>query len=142
MFSQSLIVPFLAALTLAACSGKNSSGKEVDLLTSTPWKYEKAGFNSTDEGDFDALDPRIAGNEKDNAIVFRKDGTGYSQVSLKGKGGPDSLPFIWSLQNKDSTIYFRDTYYKVKVLSKHKLEMYADEKIGNDISRYTIILSH
>ncbi len=39
-------------------------------------RYEKAGFDD-DDGTFDALDPRIAGSEKDNAVIFCKDGTGY-----------------------------------------------------------------
>lgn len=133
---------------MAGCSGKGASGKDLDLLTNTPWKYEKAGFDSNDDGIFDALDPNIAGNEKDNAIIFCKDGTGYYalgpnlQQNVKpGKNG-DSLPFIWAFQNNDSTIYFQDQYYKVRTLNRHRLEIYADEKFGEVNSRYVIILKH
>jgi hypothetical protein len=69
---------------MTGCSDKNATGKDLDLLTNTPWKYEKAGFDSNDDGIFDALDPRIAGSEKDNTIIFCKDGTGYSAL------GPNS----------------------------------------------------
>ena len=123
---------------ILSCSNKNVSGKDVDLLTSTPWRYEKAGFDN-DDGTFDALDPRIAGNEKDNSIIFCKGGTGYSERKSRN-GNPDSLPFIWAFQNGDSTIYFQDTYYKVRELSPNRFEMYADQHIGGTSTRYTIIL--
>ena len=104
----------------------------MELLTGNPWKYEKAGFGSDDDGIFDALDPRIAGAEKNNTIVFRKDGTGCA----------DTLPFQWAFQNNDSTIYFQDQYYKVRTLSRHRLEIYTDQKLGTIPTRYTIVLKH
>lgn len=142
MLSKQTIL-FFGAIVFIGCSGKGFSGRDIDLLTNTPWKYEKAGFGD-DDGNFNALDPQIAGNEKDNTLFFRKDGTGYSQqVVLKGKqGSPDSLPFIWAFQNNDSTIYFQNQYYKVRTLNKHRLEMYADQKFGGVNTRYTIVLSH
>lgn len=119
-------------LSSAACIGKNGNTKDVDLLTNIPWKYEKAGFDSNDDGIFDALDPRIAGSEKDNMITFCKDGTGTQ----------NSLPFSWSFQKGDSIIYFQDQYYRVRTLNRHRLEIYADEKWGGVNSRYIIILKH
>jgi hypothetical protein len=104
----------------------------MELLTGNPWKYEKAGFDSNDDGIFDALDPRIAGGEKNNTIVFRKDGTGSS----------DTLPFIWAFQNNDSSIYFQNQYYKVRVLSRNRFEIYADQKLGTVPTRYIIVLKH
>ena len=150
MTSKWTIITLLTAgIFTNACHGKNSSGRDLDLLTHTPWKYEKAGFDSNDDGIFDALDPRIAGSEKDNTIIFCKDGTGYSALgpnselgSKLTKGSPDSLPFIWAFQNNDSTIYFEDQYYKIRTLTRHRLEIYADEKLGNNSTRYIIILKH
>ena len=54
-------------LSLTGCTNKHGDRQDVDLLTNTPWNYEKAGFDSNDDGIFDALDPRIAGSEKDNS---------------------------------------------------------------------------
>lgn len=123
----------------AACSSRNSSGKDVELLTNSPWRYERAGFDD-DDASFDALSPQIAGNEKDNTIIFRKDGTGYSQFAHRTRtGGPDSFPFIWAFSN-DSTLYFQDQYYKVRLLTPQRLEIYADQKFGGTETRYTIIL--
>jgi hypothetical protein len=119
-------------LSLTGCTNKHGDRQDVDLLTNTPWKYEKAGFDSNDDGIFDALDPRIAGSEKDNAITFCKDGTGTQ----------NSLPFSWSFQKGDSVIYFQDQYYKVRTLNRHRLEIYADEKWGGANTRYIIILKH
>ena len=142
MFSKWIILTFIAGTLTTSCSQRNASAKDVDLLTGTPWRYEKAGFDN-DDGTFDALDPRIAGTEKDNAIIFCKDGTGYSQLSHKVRNGnPDSLPFIWAFQNGDSTIYFQDQYYKVRELSPHRFEIYADQRLGGTSIRYTIILKH
>jgi hypothetical protein len=130
---------FAALVVVAGYCCRGSSKKDVELLTTSPWKYEKAGFDD-DDGSFNALDPRIAGNEKDNIIIFCKDGTGYSQFSHHSKAGnPDSFPFIWSFSN-DSTIYFQDQYYKVRLLTPERLEIYADQKFGSRKTRYTIIL--
>jgi hypothetical protein len=139
MMKGRTIMSFAALVFMTGCVSRGASRRELDVLTNSPWKYEKAGFDD-DDGSFDALDPRIAGNEKDNTIFFLKDGTGYSQFARRSKSGnPDSLPFIWALQN-DSIIYFQDQYYKVRVLTPHRLEIYADQKFGNTSTRYTIVL--
>ncbi|HLI92345.1 MAG TPA: hypothetical protein VKU83_01990 [Puia sp.] len=138
-----------AGLSLMACSARNGSRKDLELLTNSPWKYEKAGFDSNDDGIFDALNPAIAGSEKDNMIIFCQDGTGYSALgpssrfgSRSVRGALDSLPFLWQFQNNDSTIYFQDRYYKVRKLDRQHLEMYADEKFGGVSTRYVIVLRH
>ena len=138
MFSKWTILFSLAGI-LAACSHVASSAKDVDVLTGSPWKYEKAGFDN-DDGTFDALDPQIVGSDRDNTIVFCKDGSGYSHISRRTAGMPDKLPFLWSFQNNDSTIYFQNQYYRVKVLTEQRLEMYADQRYGSTSIRYTIIL--
>ena len=139
MFKKWIIPGFAVSVFVVGCSNRVSSGKDMDVLTRSPWQYEKAGFDD-ESGSFDALDPRIAGNEKDNTIIFCKDGTGYSEFVHRSKAGnPDSLPFIWALQN-DSVIYFQDQYYKVRVLTPRRLEIYADQKYGRVSTRYTIIL--
>ncbi|HEY4060392.1 MAG TPA: lipocalin family protein [Puia sp.] len=144
MFSKLTIIALSAGLSVAGCSAKSSSPHDMELLTGNPWRYESAGFDSDDDNSFDALDPTIAGCEKDNTIIFRKDGTGYSgQGLVKCKiAGPDSLPFMWSFQNNDSTIYFQDQYYKVKILSPSRFEIYADQKLGRINTRYTIVFKH
>lgn len=144
MMFKSTIFLFIAGSLAIGCSNKGATKKDVDLLTANPWKYEMAGFGSGDDGNFDALDPAIAGSEKDNAIIFRKDGTGYIQQTFSQQASSrnkDSFPFIWAFQN-DSTIYFQDQYYKVRVLSRHRLEIYADQRLGGSNTRYTIVLSH
>ncbi len=140
MFSKWTIFALFAVSTATGCTPGGSSAKDMDLLTGSPWKYEKAGFGSDDDGVFDALDPRIAGNEKDNMIIFCKDGTGYLQRPgiIKDKP-PDSLPFLWTFQNHDSSIYFQDQYYKIKTFTHNRLEIYSDQKFGNMSNRYTII---
>src|ERR1700744_176122 len=109
MFAKWIILTSVAGV-FAACSDDRPKGKDLELLTGSPWKYQKAGFDD-DDGSFNALDPHIAGSEKDNTIIFCKDGTGYSEASHAHRSknnNPDSLPFIWAFQNNDSTIYFQD----------------------------------
>ncbi|HWB93265.1 MAG TPA: hypothetical protein VG605_15490 [Puia sp.] len=140
MFCKWTILTVIAGILTTSCTQRSVSGKDLDLLTATPWRYEKAGFDN-DDGTFNALDPSIGGNERDNIIIFCKDGTGYSQLSHQGRNGnPDSLPFIWAFQKGDSIIYFQDQYYKVRELSPHRFEIYADEQLGRSNTRYTIIL--
>ncbi|HZE85986.1 MAG TPA: hypothetical protein VE035_16820 [Puia sp.] len=142
--SKSILSVLLASLSLAACERHGSSGEKLKLLTHSPWKYETAGFGSDDEGTFNALDPRIAGCEKDNTIIFRMDGSGsLKEGATRGKlSDPDSLPFMWSLQNNDSTIYFKDQYYKLQVLNNDQMVIYADQKLGGVNRRYTIVFRH
>jgi hypothetical protein len=133
-----------ASLALGSC--RSSSGRDMELLTNSPWIYEKAAFNTDDEEDvhFDALDPRIMGFVKDYTVVFRQDGTGALRESnTNGKHHRiDSFPFIWSFQNKDSLLYFQDQYYRVQTLTNDHLIIYADHKVKGVHSRYTIVLKH
>jgi hypothetical protein len=137
-----LLLP--ASLLVAGCDKKSSSGQDIDLLTQTPWKYEKAGFDSDQDGVFDALDPRIAGCEKDDTVIFKPDGSGLlTEGPIKcSQMEPSSLPFMWSFQNNDSTLYFQDQYFVVKTLSRQKLEIYSDQNLGGVNTRYIIIFKH
>jgi hypothetical protein len=139
LMSSKWTILALAAVMFCGCSHSTSSGKDVEVLTGSPWKYEKAGFDN-DDGTFDALDPQIVGSDRDNTIIFCKDGTGYSHLSRRTAGVPDTLPFMWSFQSGDSTIYFQNQYYKVKVLTRQRLEIYADQRYGGTSTRYTIVL--
>lgn len=141
---KGMIIALSAGFFLTACDKISSSGHDLDLLTQAPWKYEKAGFDSDEEGVFDALDPRIAGCEKDNTIIFRADGTGSMQEgAVKCKTtNPESLPFFWSFQNKDSTLYFQDQYFRVRSLTYDRLEIFADQTLGGISTRYVVILKH
>jgi len=133
-----------AGLSLGSC--RSTSGHDMELLTHSPWKYEKAAFDTDDEDDihFDALDPRIMGFVKDYTVVFRSDGTGaLKETRARSKHhGPDSLPFFWSFQNKDSLLYFQDQYYRIQTLTNEHLIIYADHKLKGVNSRYTIVLKH
>src|ERR1700759_2081142 len=111
MFSKWTILVISISLTLGGCH--DTSARNMELLTHSPWKYEKAGFDTEsdddeDDASFNALDPRIIGFEKDYYIVFRTDGTGALKESrAKSKHpNPDSLPFFWSFKNNDSLLYF------------------------------------
>lgn len=127
---------------LSSC--RNASGRDTQLLTNSPWIYEKAAFNTDDNEEnvhFDALDPRIIGFVKDYTVIFKADGTG----TLKEKGKHhriDSFPFLWSFQKKDSLLYFQDQYYRVQTLNNDHLVIYADHKLKGVHSRYTIVLKH
>jgi hypothetical protein len=146
MLSKWTILSISISLTLGSC--QSTSRHDTDLLTGSPWKYEKAGFDTEMDDDvaasFNALDPRIIGFEKDYAIVFRTDGSGaLKDTRPRNKHhNPDSLPFFWSFQNNDSVLYFQNQYYKVQTLTHDKLVIYADQHLGGDHSRYTIILRH
>jgi len=148
MISKRTIFALTVSLSFAGCGGHPSSTHDLDLLTGTPWKYEKAGFDSDENGIFDALDPRIDGGEKDNTIIFKKDGTGsLVEGRIKARSSEKLLeartfPFMWSFQNNDSTIYFQNQYYRVRALTKSRLEIYVDQKLGGVNTRYIIVLKH
>lgn len=147
MLLKCTLFTLTVGLALAGCNQNDPSRKDLKLLTSNPWKYEQAGFftdGQDQDASFDALDPRIAGCEKDDRIVFRTDGTGsLEEGKVKCKAaGPENLPFVWSFQNNDSTIYFQDRYYKVKTLTNQRLVLYSDQNLGAIHSRYTIVMKH
>ena len=132
------------ALVLGACHRNHASDHDLQLLTHTPWKYEQAGFASNQDGIFDALDPQIAGCDRDDQIIFRPDGTGsLEQGLIKCKvSDPASLPFAWSFQDNDRTIYFQNQYYRVRKLTSDRFEIYADQQLGRISTRYIIIFKH
>lgn len=139
------IIALSASLAFSACSERY--GRDTELLTHSPWQYEKAAFDSDDENgtSFNALDPRIIGFEKEYSIVFRADGTGAlkdAKAKTKHHPFPDSLPFLWSFKNNDSLLYFQDQYYRVQTLNNDHLIIFADHKLGGVSSRYTIVLKH
>lgn len=138
----------ILSTSLALGSCRSTSGHDMELLTNSPWIYEKAAFNTDSDNDedgrFDALDPRIMGFVKDYTVVFRQDGTGtLKESNTIGKHHRlDSFPFLWSFQNKDSLLYFQDQYYRVQTLTHDHLVIYADRKLKGVNSRYTIVLKH
>ncbi len=145
MLMKWTILILVTGLALSSC--RNASGRDTELLTHSPWTYEKAAFNTDDNEEdvhFDALDPRIMGFVKDYTVVFRADGTGaLTESNTKGKHHRiDSFPFLWSFQKKDSLLYFQDQYYRVQTLTNDHLVIYADHKLKGFNSRYTIVLKH
>lgn len=139
------ILILLISLGLGSC--RNTSGPDTELLTHSPWIYEKAAFNTNDDDDavqFDALDPQIMGFVKDYTVIFKTDGTGtLKESNTRGKHHKiDSFPFFWSFQKKDSLLYFQDQYYRVQTLTNDHLVIYADHKLKGTNSRYTIVLKH
>ena len=137
------ILSLSASFILGGCRG--TSSHDTELLTHSPWKYEKAAFNTDDNDDnrFDALDPRIIGFVKDYTVVFHADGTGtLKDTRVRKHSGPDNLPFYWALQNNDSLLYFQDQYYRIQTLTNEHLVIYADHKMKGSHSRYTIVLKH
>lgn len=134
-------------ISLGQGSCRNASGHDTELLTHSPWIYEKAAFNTDDNEEaaqFDALDPRIIGFIKDYTVIFKADGTGtLKESNTRGKHQRiDSFPFLWSFQQKDSLLYFQDQYYRVQTLTSDHLIIYADHKLKGVHSRYTIVLKH
>src|SRR5580698_9870754 len=107
IFARTVPLLLPACLLIMSCDKNSSSGRDIELLTQTPWKYEKAGFDSDQDGVFDALDPRIAGCEKDDTVIFKADGSGLlNEGPIKcSQTEPGSLPFMWAFQNNDSTLY-------------------------------------
>jgi hypothetical protein len=143
-FPWVLVAVIPLGFSQVSCAHRSKSGHDLELLTHRPWKYEKAGFDSDEDGVFDALDPSISGCEIDNTVVFKSDGTGSLQEGvIKCKSSdPDILPFMWAFSNNDSSIYFQDQYYKVRALDNDHFEIYADQCLGESKTRYTIIFRH
>ncbi len=139
------MVLFLPIVMVAAdCNKKSSTQSKMGLLTKAAWRYEKAGFDSDQEGVIDALDPRIADCQKDDLTIFYADGTGsFDGASLKCEASdPSSLPFFWSFQNNAKTIYFQDQTFTIKTLSDKKLEIYTIQDFGGIKTNYMIVFKH
>jgi hypothetical protein len=135
----------LIGATLAATCGKNGSQKsKSELLTHAPWKYEKAGFDSNQDGYIDVLDPKISGCQRDDIILFNRDGTGSFNIggTKCELSDPSSLPFIWSFEDKGNAIYFQEQHFRIMTLSSSRLEMFAYQQSGTTRTKYMIILKH
>jgi hypothetical protein len=139
-----VLLAYLPAVFFVSCSGSELRKAKEHLLTKSPWKYEKAGFDSNQDGYIDALDPRIADCGRDDIILFNADGTGsFNTGSITcDPSDPPSLPFTWSFENEDKGIYFQGQHFTIKTLSADRLEMYSYQVVGNTRTRYLILLKH
>jgi hypothetical protein len=135
---------FALGLLCATCGEKNSDKSKSELLTKAAWKYEKAGFDSNQDGYIDVLDPRIAGCESDDIILFNRDGTGSFNIGgIKcDPNDPPSLPFVWSFENKENAMYFQEQHFVIKTLSPSRLEMFTYQIDAGITTKYMIILRH
>jgi len=142
-----LKLPFLLIplFLLGLSCGKNGSRQsKSQLLTNAAWKYEKAGFDSNEDGYIDVLDPKIAGCESDDIILFNPDGTGSFNIGgMKcDPSDPPSLPFIWSFEDKGNAMFFQEQHFIIKTLSVSRLEMFAYQHFSGITTKYMIILKH
>ncbi|HEV3251499.1 MAG TPA: hypothetical protein VGZ71_11135 [Puia sp.] len=141
---KSMILFFPVAMVVADCNKKSSSQSKMGLLTKAAWRYEKAGFDSNQQGVMDVLDPRITDCQKDDLTIFYPDGTGsFDAGSLPCKpSDPSSLPFFWSFQNNAKTIYFQEQNFTIKTLTDKKLEIYSTQDFGGIKTNYIIVFKH
>ena len=142
-----LKLPFLIfplGLICAGCGRINSQKSRSKLLTNASWKYEKAGFDSNQDGYIDVLDPKIADCESDDIILFNPDGTGSFNIGgIKcDPSDPPTLPFMWSFEDKENAMYFQEQHFIIKTLSDSRLEMFTYQHSAGITTKYMIILKH
>jgi hypothetical protein len=143
-FFTGLLLLLLLSLGWLALHGNKSQNERTALLTHSPWHYEKAGFDSDQDGYIDVLDPRIDDCEKDDLIIFNRDGSGsFNTGSRKcDPSDPPILPFLWSFENNARSMYFDDQNFTIETLSASRLEMYSYRQAAGITSKYLIILRH
>jgi hypothetical protein len=138
------LLVFFPAVLCSSCGKNNSEKTRSELLTKTGWKYEKAGFDSNQDGYIDVLDAKISDCESDDIIQFNPDGTGSFNIgSMKcDPSDPPSLPFMWSFEDKENAMYFQEQHFIIKTLSSSRLEMFTYQNYGGITTKYMIILRH
>ena len=146
MYNRSALAVILglASLLSQGCRQTAVDKAKTALLTRAAWKYQKIGFDSKEDGYIDVLGSRLEDCAKDDITIFNADGSGTCQTGpLKcDPADPTALPFRWSFENHDSTLYFEEQHFKVKTLSENKLEIYNEEHLGGTNVRYIISFGH
>ena len=127
----------LAAFAFGSCDkGEDSKSgpTKTDLITKAAWKYDHAALDINKDGQIDTDLPAgyVTACEKDNTILFKKDGTGVADEgpSKCDQGDAQSTDFNWSFENGEQNIVFAQSIFttidgnvKILTLNDTKLEL-------------------
>jgi hypothetical protein len=116
MQKKMLIIPFTAACILLGMawgckksSSSSSSSANVNLITSSAWKYDTSGIDLDEDGkidNFDITDTIIKSCQKDDLFTFNKDSTGIIDEGPTKCNVADAQtdPLAWEFTNNDKVL--------------------------------------
>ena len=138
------IVLLLAGFAFVSCNkGEDSKSgpTKTDLITKAAWKFEHAALDMNKDGQIDTDLPAgyVKACEKDNTLLFKKDGSGVADEgpSKCDQGDPQSTNFNWSFENGEQNLVFQQSIFttidgnvKILTLNDTRLELMKEVAIA------------
>ena len=140
-----LVALIIATATISACSKKETTKSNTELLTQGTWKFSSAGLDADKNGTVDAEDGAILACEKDNIATFNTGGSGsYDEGPSKcDPADPQISSFTWQFKNGEKELEFNGDTFTIFSISDTQLKVYFEGDPGNGtILRYLIIMTH
>ena len=143
----------LFALSVYSCSKDDDDDDpvtNVELISSSAWKFDTAGIDANGDGTIDAPipDDMLESCDTDNTILFRTDGTGtIDEGPTKcDDANPQSVGFTWAFKNNETVINFTDTLFggltgdvTIRRLTSSELELAKQVNVGLPIEIPVIV---
>lgn len=131
-----------APLLFSACKKNDTAGPtKMELITTSTWKFDKAGLDVNKDGfmDTDLPPGYLVECDKDNVITFKSDGTGTVDegASKCDPADPQTSPFTWSFKNNETILNFPAAVFNgitgdvtIQKLTTTELDMIKEVNIG------------
>ena len=137
-------VLFLAIFAFVSCDkgeDSKSAPTKTELITKAAWKFEHAALDLNKDGQIDTDLPAgyVTACEKDNTLVFKKDGSGVADEgpSKCDQSNPQTTNFNWTFENGEQNLKFEQSIFtnidgnvKILTLNDTKLELMKEVTIG------------
>lgn len=143
MMKKILLIPATALVVLFACGkdDEGTAGGNMQVITSSSWKYDTAGIDADGNGEIDSPLPGglIQNCDRDNTIKFNSDGTGVVDegASKCNANNPQTSNFTWSFNNAQNEINFSDTVFngltgavQIRALTNTSLVLSKNVNVG------------
>lgn len=130
---------FFLGILMAGCQKKNDNSvpespkTKTDLISSSSWKFSKAGIDQDNNGtiDYDLPAGLLQPCESDNILTFKSDKTGLADEGATkcDPTSPQSTPFTWSFGSNETELDFSNTIFAGISGNAKIIELSADKFI-------------
>lgn len=131
----------------------NNTNANVQLITSSTWKYDTVGVDTDKDGKADTPIPAFVNGvqpcDKDNTVTFKSDSTGVLNAGATkcNSSDPQTASFKWWFKNNGATLYspdplFGSTFsgdFKVGELTATRLRILKDTTLS-PYGTFTLVL--
>ncbi len=138
------IVLLLTVFAFVSCDkgeDSKSAPSKTELITKAAWKFDHAALDINKDGQIDTDLPAgyLTPCEKDNTLLFKKDGSGVADEGPTkcDQGDSQTTNFNWTFENGEQNLVFQQSIFanidgnvKILTLNDTKLELLKEVPIA------------